>query len=99
MNECPGEGPGHDRQGPCQRPQPEELPWEVFRARPFSPDRKAVFGDASRRPGHMLAKARERPLAAAHRNVEVGGNREGIGRDGPAVGAGAKRPAVRRRST
>jgi len=88
VNGCPGEGPGHDREGPRHRPNPEERLPHAFRTRPFSPDRKAVFGDASRRRHGPPAKARERRVSGASRNVEVGGS------GGQGVKAqGAERPS------
>lgn len=56
MLERPGEGPGHDRRGPCHRPPAEEPPWpERFRAPAFYADELTDF---PRRVGRVRSRGR-----------------------------------------
>jgi len=43
VNRSPGEGPGHDRTGPCHRPSPRTTLWDGSCVLPFSRTRKVSF--------------------------------------------------------
>lgn len=76
VNGRPGEGPGHDRSGPCLRPQPEEPTWGGrFRASPFCARPQSRYGESRRPPCTLVGSDDDRPrgAAAARRDLDLTG--------------------------
>lgn len=67
LNGSPGEGPGHDRAGPCHRPNPQEpTGWGAgFRASPFSGRPQTDFGEVRRSRWSLFASVDDRRRGAA----------------------------------